>query len=201
MLSWGYLIPFSSFLSSDPIPFIRYSPGSIKGNALLGEIQSLVDKGAVELAPPSPGFYSCLFVVFKVLGSWQPVIDLSLLNKFVLQTKFKMETNQSVLRAVRKGDWMISIDLKDAYLQVPVHPGSRRYLHFMAFGKSINSRSSASVSPWPLRCLPGSWLQFRPYFTVWESRFFAIWTINWFSSLPSQRLCGQGTQFLIFVAS
>ena len=32
-------------------------------------------------------------------------------------------------------DWMVSIDLKDAYLQVPIHPDSRRYLRFMAFNK------------------------------------------------------------------
>ena len=30
---------------------------------------------------------------------------------------------------------MVSIDLKDAYLQVPIHPDSRRYLRFMAFNK------------------------------------------------------------------
>ena len=28
------------------------------------------------------------------------------------------------------GDWMVSLDLQDAYLQVPVHPASRRYLRF-----------------------------------------------------------------------
>ena len=30
---------------------------------------------------------------------------------------------------------MVSIDLKDAYLQIPIHPDSRRYLRFMAFEK------------------------------------------------------------------
>ena len=30
---------------------------------------------------------------------------------------------------------MVSIDLKDAYLQVPMHPESRKYLRFMVFGK------------------------------------------------------------------
>ena len=137
MLCWGYLIPFSSLrpLSPDPVPFISYSSGSTKGKVLFGQILSLINKGSVELAPPSPGFYSHLFIVWKALGSWRPIIDLSLLNKFVLQTKFKMETNQSVFLVVRRSDWVVSIDLKDAYLQVLVHPGSRRYLHFMAFGK------------------------------------------------------------------
>ena len=71
----------------------------------------------------------------KASGSWRPVIDLSLLNLKVLKTPFKMETLQSVLLSVRRGDWMVSINLKDAYLQVPMHPESRKYLRFMAFGK------------------------------------------------------------------
>ena len=30
---------------------------------------------------------------------------------------------------------MVSLDLKDAYLQVPVHPDSSKYLRFVAFGQ------------------------------------------------------------------
>ena len=33
------------------------------------------------------------------------------------------------------GDWMVSLDLKDAYLQVPMHPDSRKFLRFMVGGK------------------------------------------------------------------
>ena len=71
----------------------------------------------------------------KASGSWRPVIDLSLLNLRVLKTSFKMETLQSVLLSVRAGDWMVSLDLKDAYLQVPMHPESRKFLRFVACGK------------------------------------------------------------------
>lgn len=42
-----------------------------------------------------------------------------------------METNASVLSAVREGDWMLSVDLKDAYFQIPVHPESRKFLRFV----------------------------------------------------------------------
>ena len=34
-----------------------------------------------------------------------------------------------------QGGWIVSIDLKDAYLQVPMRPESRKYLRFMAFDK------------------------------------------------------------------
>ena len=138
VLSWGYSVPFLSEppLATEPIPFPLYSPTSIRGKALEKEVQSLVEKGAVELAPlPSLGFYSWIFVVMKASGSWRPVIDLSTLNLRVCKTPFKMETLQSVLLSVRSGDWMVSIDLKDAYLQVPVHPDSRKYLRFIALNQ------------------------------------------------------------------
>ena len=134
MLRLGYCLPFLSAppLSNVPIPMPSYSPTSIKGAALEEVTLGLIAKGAVELAPlPSPGFYSRLFVVWKTLGSWRPVIDLSHLNRFVDVSPFQMETIQSVLLSVRQGDWRASIDLKEAYLQVPVHPTSRRFLRFM----------------------------------------------------------------------
>ena len=123
-------------LSREPIPFSAYCPKSIRGKALVQEVESLLQKGAIALAPlTSLGYYSHSFVAMKASGSWRPVIDLSRLNLKVLKTPFKMETLQSTLLSVRRGDWMVSIDLKAAYLQIPIHPESRKYLRFMVFGK------------------------------------------------------------------
>ena len=137
MLREGYRIPFLSHppLSSEPIPMPSYNPSSTKGVALGEVTQALIAKGVVELAPlPSPGFYRRLFVVWKTSGSWRPVIDLSTLNRFVDVSHFQMETIQSVLLSVHQGDWMASIDLKEAYLQVPIHLESRPFLRFVAQG-------------------------------------------------------------------
>ena len=134
----GYCLPFLSTppLSNVPVPMPSYSPSSIKGAALEEVTLGLIAKGAVEPVPlPSPGFYSRLFVVWKTSGSWRPVIDLSHLNRFVDVSHFQMETIQSVLLSVRQGDWMASIDLKEAYLQVPVHPASRHFLRFVFRGQ------------------------------------------------------------------
>ena len=138
VLGKGYKIPFrrAPILSREPIPFPAYCPNSIRSKALAQEVESLLRKGAIELAPlPSPGYYSRLFVTMKASESWRPVIDLSQLNLQVFKTPFKMETIQSTLLSVRRGDWMVSLDLKDAYLQIPVHPESRKFLRFMVFGK------------------------------------------------------------------
>ena len=122
------MIPFRTPppLSETPITLDSYAPHSIKGRALEEEIQALRRKGAVEPAPPTPGFYSRMFVATKASGGWRPaIIDTSTLNLSVDQTPFQMETTQMVLRSVRRSDWMVSIDLKDAYLQIPIHPASR----------------------------------------------------------------------------
>ena len=142
VLRVGYRIPFDRQrpLSERPLSLPAYSPQSIKGIALTLELQHLLQKGAVEPAPQSPGFYSRLFLVQKASGSWRPIIDLSTLNNYVTSSHFHMETPQSVLRSIRPGDWMVSLDLQDAYLQVPVHHDSRRYLRFVVEGRTYQFR-------------------------------------------------------------
>ena len=142
VLRVGYRIPFDRRppLSERPLSLPAYSPQSIKGVALTQELQTLLRKGAVEPAPQSPGFYSRLFLVQKASGSWRPIIDLSTLNDYVTSSHFHMETPQSVLRSIRQGDWMVSLDLQDAYLQVPVHHDSRRYLRFVVGGRMYQFR-------------------------------------------------------------
>ena len=125
-------VPFQLFppLSSVPLPLPSYSPSSIRGLALTAAVSDLLAKEAIELALTSPGFYSCLFVTPKVTDGWCPVIDLSRLKGFVDVSHFHMETTQTVLQSLREGDWLVSLDLQDSYLQVPVHPSSRWYLRF-----------------------------------------------------------------------
>ena len=142
VLRVGYRIPFDRRppLSERPLSLPAYSPQSIKGVALTQELQTLLRKGAVEPAPQSPGFYSRLFLVQKASGSWRPIIDLSTLNDYITSSHFHMETPQSVLRSIRPGDWMVSLDLQDAYLQVPVHHDSCRYLRFVVGGRTYQFR-------------------------------------------------------------
>ena len=41
-----------------------------------------------------------------------------------------------VKNLVQLGDWAISIDLKDAYLHVPLHVAHKKYLRFCILGKA-----------------------------------------------------------------
>ena len=147
VLRHGYRIPFRSRppLAVYPLDFGSYSPGSERGKALDLEVSVLLNKGAVETAPSTPGFYSRLFVVPKASGGFRPVLDLSALNAYVHTAKFRMETIATVLSAVRRNDWMVSIDLKDAYFQILVHPESRKYLRLPRKDNLFSSESFASV--------------------------------------------------------
>ena len=182
----GYCLPFLSTppLSNVPIPLPSYSPTSIKGAALEEVTLGLIAKGAVELAPlPSPGFYSRLFVVWKTSGSWRPVIDLSHLNRFVDVSHFQMETIQSVLLSVCQGDWMASIDLKEAYLQVPFILLLVTFFASCSVARSTSSKCCALASPRLRRSSPGSWLLFQLYSILWVSVCVDTSTTGW-SSLP-----------------
>ena len=143
VLRFGYCLSFRAIplLSPVPIPLPSYSPTSIKGIALQAEVADLRAKGAVEPAPSGPGFYSRHFVIPKVTGGWQPIIDLSRLNRSFLVSSFHMETAASVLQSLCQGDWMVSLDLQDAYLQVLVHPSSHHYLRFCVGSSVLQFRS------------------------------------------------------------
>ena len=102
----------------------------------------MLAKGALEIArDPGPGFCSRLVLVEKASGGWRPVIDLSHLNDFVQLTSFKMETVASVLLSVREVGFLASLDLKDAYFQIPIHRSSRNLLRFTSEGTVYQFRA------------------------------------------------------------
>lgn len=109
-------------------------PGSaLKKQVFLDYVRMLLDQGAVVPVPQVErftGVYSPLFLVRKKTGGFRPVVDLKRLNVFIRKEHFKMESLQSILLAIRLLDWMITVDLRDAYFHVPVHPEFQRFLRF-----------------------------------------------------------------------
>ena len=80
-------------------------------------------------------------------GTFRPVFDLKSLNVYGRKEKFKMTTPRAVTHALHKGDWGVSVDLKDAYFHVPIHRKSRRLLRFAVEG-------SDGVRAFQFRALP-----------------------------------------------
>ena len=126
----GFRIPFIKIPPLSSVP-IRMSQSS--SPFLREEIENLLNKRAVERVqnPETPGFYSRIFLVPKKNGKFRLILDLSLLNCYIEKQAFKMETVKSVRQAMRLNDWAVSIDLTDAYLHVPIHRQSRKYLRFV----------------------------------------------------------------------
>ena len=76
------------------------------------------------------GFYSHYFPVPKRDGTLQPILGLRGLNKFIWPLRCKMLTVPQVKQAVLVDDWFATVDLKDAYFQIPIWEGHRRFLRF-----------------------------------------------------------------------
>ena len=83
----------------------------------------------------SPGFYSTFFLVAKKDGGQRPILNLKPLNQFVKVSKFKMCTPQTVIPMLHRGEWLASIDLKDAYFYIPIVNRHRPYLRFAFEGR------------------------------------------------------------------
>jgi hypothetical protein len=106
------------------------------------EIDKLVQKGAIApVQPTSVGFYSRLFLVPKKGGSFRPVIDLSHLNKFITNEHFQMENLMCLKHLLNPNDYVVKLDLKDAYLTVGVHPHWQQFLRFIWQGKTYQFRA------------------------------------------------------------
>ena len=110
---------------------------SDQSSIIKNEIVSLLKKGAIRQVPFShDGFYHRLFLVPKKGGGQRPVLDLSALNQFIETEHFKMENLVTLKSLLNKGDYMINLDLTDAYLTVPMHPDSRKFLRFLLGDKT-----------------------------------------------------------------
>ena len=134
VLREGYNLEFSSSprLSNEPLFHLNSKHPQV---AL--EIEAMIQKRALEpvVNPNTPGFYSRIFVVPKKTGGFRPVIDLKLLNQYLVKKPFKMETGQSIRRAMQKGICVCSSDLIDANFHIPIYPRSRKYLWIIHQGQ------------------------------------------------------------------
>ena len=104
------------------------------------EIAEMLQKGAIQVVSPLKGeFISTVFLVKKKDGGNRPEINLKQLNSFVVYQHFKMEGLHLLKHLIQKGDWMIKIDLKDAYFTVPINPEHQPLLRFIYGGTSLHA--------------------------------------------------------------
>ena len=135
----GYRLEFTA----SPPPFWGIKATTVprepaKRAALLQEVEALIRKNAVVAisGPRRVGHYSSFFLTPKKADpgmnqcKWRPIINLKPLNFFISPQPFRMETLAAILQVLGPGYWGVTLDLKDAYLHVPIHPSSRQWLRF-----------------------------------------------------------------------
>ena len=104
------------------------------------EVNKLLVKQAIHPIHPSNqevGFISSMFVVPKKDGGSRPVVNLKPLNQYLAYEHFKMEGIHMLRDLLKKGDFLVKIDLKDAYLTVPIWKNHQKYLRFLWKGSML----------------------------------------------------------------
>ena len=131
----GYKIEFTSTppvqgnFKETPIP-----KDPDQRRALELELSELMLKNAINVVPDGQRValvHSTFFLTRKKGNLWRPILNLKSINKRFIRPKgFRMETLASIIPLLEKGMWATTIDLKDAYLHIAIHPEHRRYLAF-----------------------------------------------------------------------
>ena len=139
----GYTLPFRirpNLTRSPSVVSCYVNPH--RNSYLLEALHQLIAKNAVELVrhQASLGFFNRLFLVPKP-NKWRPILDLSKLNLFLKTRKFKMETPETIRTSLQQGEWVTSIDFKDAYFHIPIQEQSRKYLRFHVQGQTYQFKA------------------------------------------------------------
>ena len=78
----------------------------------------------------SKEFLSTLFLVNKKDVSRRPVINLKFPNSFIPYQHFKMEGMHLIKDLLQENNFLIKIDLKEAYFGIPKDKSLRKYIRF-----------------------------------------------------------------------
>ena len=91
-------------------------------------IQELLDKQVIVPCDSDLiEFVSPIFTTPKKDGNIRLILNLKKLNEFVENYHFKMDNIHTALKLITRDCWMASLDLKDAYYSVPIHPDSQKF--------------------------------------------------------------------------
>ena len=132
----GLRLDFHTFptLTTTPPPHAVTSVRQVSN--MLPFIPDWLERGFVRevFAPEAsktPMYYSRTFTVSKKDGRRRPVLDLSSLNKLLKIPKFRMETLDRIVKGIVEDLWGASLDILDAYLNVPLARQFHKYFAFV----------------------------------------------------------------------
>lgn len=125
----GLLIPFNKAITQDSVPQNSFRKNERYEMSVA--IQNLLNLGAIiPCSPLSDQFISKIFLAEKPNGGKRFILNLKPLNKFIATDHFKMEDYRTASKIIPRDGFLATIDLKEAYLLIPIHPEHRKYLRF-----------------------------------------------------------------------
>ena len=93
------------------------------------ELHRLQSEGVISRAPSDCAVYpSPLTVVGKAAGGVRVCVNMRAMNQRMLRTHFKMEGLLNVRDLIAPGAWMTSLDIRDAYMHVPIALQDRKFI-------------------------------------------------------------------------
>ncbi|KAG0755272.1 hypothetical protein G6F24_011942 [Rhizopus arrhizus] len=127
-------------------------------------VEKFLKAGIIEISPTQNEDYLSNFFTIQEPTKRRPILDCSQLNQFLQYQHFKMEGVPALRQIIEKDDLMCKLDLKDAYVVVPIHPTSQQFLTFkhqnivyqyrsMAFGLSVAPRVFTKIMRYALEPL------------------------------------------------
>lgn len=121
-----------------------------EGRDIQLELNKLLNLGAIlPCSLSSDQYLSKIFLIPKANGSKRFILNLKPLNKLIEKTHFKMEDYRTASKLIPKEGYMATIDLREAYLLVPISIRDRKYLRFQ-----FKPRDSPNVLTYEFTAMP-----------------------------------------------
>ena len=101
-----------------------------------GKIAKLLKKGCIKKCDKEKGdFISTVFTRRKKDRGMHTILNSKQLNKHATYQHFKMESLSDVFMIILPNCWMASVDLKDAFYNIPINNAHQKYFKSMWYQK------------------------------------------------------------------
>ena len=116
---------------SDIKPKTEINFSSDDDDCVRAEIDKLLMKNVIRsVSPVQDQVISNVFVREKKDGSFRMILNLKNLNVCVEKIHFKLENLNDAISLMKPNCYFASLDLKDAYYSVKIHPDFTKYFRF-----------------------------------------------------------------------